>query len=181
MSPSRRISFRINSSKHADFNAISRSGVCTKPERMGAEPTTITSQGHAAYVRLFGDASWALTPCTAEQPRAARSWRTPLTASLPGSNTPAITLLALFTAVQILDAMLTWAGIVRFGTAIEANPLLSAAFDHFGAGATLGAAKLFAIACALVLHLRSHYLVLSVLTVLYVFGAIVPWSWMLGI
>jgi len=31
------------------------------------------------------------------------------------------------------------------------------------------------------LHLRSHYLVLSVLTVLYVFGAIVPWSWMLSI
>jgi len=27
---------------------------------MGAEPATFTSPGHAAYVRLFGDASWAL-------------------------------------------------------------------------------------------------------------------------
>jgi uncharacterized protein DUF5658 len=147
---------------------------------MGAEPATITSHGHAAYVRLFRDASWALAPCAVE-PQRARTWRSPLTAPLPGSNTPAITLLALFTAVQVLDAMLTWTGVLRFGTAIEANPLLAASFAHFGAGATLGAAKLFAIACALVLHLRSHYLILSVLTVLYVFGAIVPWSWMLSI
>jgi Domain of unknown function (DUF5658) len=147
---------------------------------MGAEPATFTSQGHAAYVRLFGDASWALAPCAA-QPRRDHSWRSRLTVQLPGSNTPAITLLALFTAVQVLDAALTWTGILRFGTAIEANPLLAMSFAHFGAGATLGAAKLFAIACALILHLRSHYLVLSVLTVFYVFGAIVPWSWMLGI
>jgi uncharacterized protein DUF5658 len=147
---------------------------------MGAEPATITSHGHAAYVRSFRDASWALTPCAAQQQRV-RTWDLALTASLPGSNTPAITLLALFTAVQILDAMMTWTGILRFGTAIEANPLLAASFVHFGPGATLGAAKLFAIGCALVLHLRSHYLVLSVLTVLYVFGAIVPWSWTLGI
>ena len=135
-----------------------------------------------AYVRSFRDASWALPPCaTVPQHADASTWRSRLTAHLPGSNTPAITLLALFTTVQILDAMLTWTGILRFGTAIEANPLLAASFAHFGAGATLGAAKLFAIACALVLHLRSHYLILSVLTVLYVFGAIVPWSWTLGI
>jgi hypothetical protein len=107
--------------------------------------------------------------------------RSRLTAQLPGSNTPAITLLALFTAVQVLDAMLTWTGVVRFGTGIEANPLLALSFAHFGTGATLGAAKAFAVGCALVLHLRSYYLVLSVLTVFYVFGAIVPWSWMLGI
>jgi hypothetical protein len=129
---------------------------------------------------LFSDASWALAPCAAE-PQRSRTWRSPLTGSLPGSKTPAITLLALFAAVQILDAILTWTGVARFGTDIEANPLLAASFAHFGPGATLGAAKLFAIACAMVLHLRSHYLILAVLTVLYVFGAIVPWSWMLGV
>jgi len=166
--------------KQAEFNAVSRSAVCTLPGRMGAEPATFTSRGHAAYVRLFSDASWALAPCAAQQHRSGR-WHAPLTVQLPGSNTPAITLLALFTAVQVLDAMLTWTGILRFGTGIEANPLLAMSFAHFGTGATLGAAKLFAIACALVLHLRSHYLVLSVLTVLYVFGAIVPWSWMLSV
>jgi len=104
-----------------------------------------------------------------------------LTIQLPGSTTPAITLLALFTAVQVLDAALTWTGILRFGSGIEANPLLALSLAHFGTGATLGTAKLFAVACAMVLHLRSHYLVLSVLTLLYVFGAIVPWSWTLGI
>jgi len=148
--------------------------------RMGAEPATFTSPPHAAYVRLFGDASWALTPCAVE-PLHARTLRSRLTVLLPGSNTPAITLLALFTAVQVLDAMLTRTGIHRFGTSIEANPLLALSFAHFGTVATLGAAKLFAIGCALVLHLRSHYLVLSVLTLFYVFGAIIPWSWTLGI
>jgi hypothetical protein len=150
---------------------------------MGAEPATFTSPGHAAYVRLFGDASWALAPCATgvERPPAARGLRSHLTVQLPGSSTPAITLLALFTAVQALDAALTWTGILRFGLGIEANPLLALSFAHFGTGATLGAAKLFAVACALVLHLRSHYLVLSVLTLFYVFGAIVPWSWMLRI
>ena len=150
-------------------------------DRMGAEPATFTSDGHAAYVRLFSDASWALAPCAIDQHRGRRSLRSRLTTQLPGSNTPAITLLALFTTVQVLDAMLTWTGVLRFGTGIEANPLLALSFAHFGTGATLGAAKLFAVGCALVLHLRSYYLVLSVLTVLYVFGAIVPWSWMLGI
>jgi hypothetical protein len=146
---------------------------------MGAEPATFTSSEHAAYVRLFSDASWALTPCEAdERPRTLRSRFTVL---LPGSNTPAVTLLALFTAVQVLDALLTWTGIMRFGTGIEANPLLAISFAYFGAGATLGIAKLFAVGCATVLHLRSHFLVLSVLTVLYVFGAIVPWSWTLGL
>jgi hypothetical protein len=107
--------------------------------------------------------------------------RSCLTVQLPGSNTPAITLLALFTAVQVLDAMLTRTGIHKFGTGIEANPLLALSFAHFGTGATLGAAKLFAIACALVLHLRSHYLVLSVLILFYVYGAIIPWSLTLGL
>src|SRR5580765_4951085 len=148
--------------------------------RMGAEHATLTSPGHAAYVRLLGEARWALAPCAADastgRPRGLRSH---LRVQLPGSNTPAIKLLALFTAVQVLDAMLTRTGILRFGTGIEANPLLALSFAHFGMGATLGVAKLFAVACALVLHLRSHYLVLSVLTVLYVFGPIVPWSWTL--
>ena len=146
---------------------------------MGAEPATFTSPSHTAYVRLLGDASWALAPCATEPPRA-RTWRSRLTVQLPGSNTPAITLLALFTAVQVIDAMLTRTGIHRFGTSIEANPLLALSFAHFGTGATLGAAKLFAVACALVLHLRSHYLILSVLTLFYVYGAIIPWSLTLG-
>ncbi len=150
---------------------------------MGAEPATLSSPGQAAYVRLFSDASWALAPSAVrlERPRETRSLRSRFTVQLPGSNTPAITLLALFTTVQVLDAMLTWSGILKFGTGIEANPLLALSFAYFGAGATLGVAKLFAVACAFVLHLRSHFLVLSVLTVLYVFGAIVPWSWTLGI
>src|SRR5262245_32485674 len=134
---------------------------------MGAGPATLTSPGQAAYVRLLGGASWALAPGAASA--APRGLRARLTAQLPGSRTPAITLLALFTAVQALDAVLTWTGILRFGTGIEANPLLALSFAYIGAGATLGFAKLFAVGCAFVLHVRSHYLVLSVLTLLYVY------------
>jgi len=150
---------------------------------MGAGPATLTSPGQAAYVRLLGDASWALAPDGSDARAATtrRSLRSRLTAQLPGSRTPAITLLALFAAVQALDAALTWTGIIRFGAGVEANPLLALSFAYIGAGATLGVAKLFAIGCAFVLHVRSHYLVLSVLTLLYVYGAIVPWSWTLGL
>jgi hypothetical protein len=146
---------------------------------MGAEPATFTSPAHAAYVRLFGDASWALAPCAVRQ--SSGTLRSRLTVQLPGSNTPAITLFALFTVVQVLDAMLTRTGVHRFGAGIEGNPLLALLFAHFGTGATLGVAKLFAVTCALILHLRSHYLVLSLLTLFYVFGAIIPWSLTLGL
>jgi hypothetical protein len=149
---------------------------------MGVEPTTLPLPIQAAYVRLFGEPSWALAPYAVEVGGAdRRGFRAQLTVLLPGSNTPAIALLGLFTMVQFLDAMLTWTGIVKFGTGIEANPLLALSFAYLGTGATLGVAKLMAVACALVLHWRSYYLVLSVLTVLYVFGAIVPWTWTLGL
>jgi hypothetical protein len=97
-----------------------------------------------------------------------------------GSNTSTLALFALFTIVQCLDAVLTWRGIGRFGVAIEANPLLSFSAAHFGTGATLGAAKAVAVSCALVLHLRSYRLVLSLLTLFYVLSAIVPWTWVLA-
>src|SRR4030088_1858518 len=59
--------------------------------------------------------------------------------------------LAVFAFVQCADAWLTAIGIVRFGPAIEANPLLALCLSNFGAGSIV-AAKLIALGCAAILH-----------------------------
>ncbi len=99
---------------------------------------------------------------------------------LPGSRTRAIWALALFAATQLADGVLTANGVARFGDGIEGNPLLHLIASTAGFGTTLVAAKLVAIGCATVLYLRAHYLTLAVLTLIYVAGAILPWTIMLG-
>lgn len=101
--------------------------------------------------------------------------------TLPGSRTRGVSSLALFGAVQIADAVLTSAGMARFGPAIEANPILLFYVCTFGVAGTLIVAKLVAIAGAALLHAYSYHLVLAILTVTYVFGAIVPWAWAFGL
>jgi hypothetical protein len=96
--------------------------------------------------------------------------------TLPGSQTRALWMLALFAAIQVADGVLTAAGVERFGTHIEANPLIHLAVQGVGLGITLVTAKLLAMSCATVLHIHSRHLVLAVLTAVYVVGAIVPWT-----
>ncbi len=96
---------------------------------------------------------------------------------IAGSATRGIAALALFCAVQVADAVLTSAGMARYGVSIEANPLLLSAATTFGVGVTLVGAKLVAITGATILHVRSQHLVLAILTVIYVFAAILPWAW----
>lgn len=99
---------------------------------------------------------------------------------LPRSNTRAIGTLALFMAVQCADAALTAHGIERFGPAIEANPILSFYLGVTGTAATLIAAKSVALCGGGLLYLFGRYAALAVLTVVVVFGAIVPWAFLLG-
>ena len=100
---------------------------------------------------------------------------------LPGSETRAIALLALFVSVQIADALLTSLGIARFGAGVEANPILRFWVTLFGSAAVLSVAKSSAVASATMLDRWSQYFVLALLTVLYVFVAIVPWTWTLAL
>ena len=99
--------------------------------------------------------------------------------TLPGSATRALSAVALFAAVQIADVSLTLDGIGRFGSAIEANPVLAWAMSLLGAGVTLWGAKVLALLCGAVLYKRERHLILTLLTILYVFGAVVPWSMIL--
>lgn len=90
------------------------------------------------------------------------------------SGFPAAILLA-FILVQCADAWLTAIGISRFGSAIEANPILAWYVSAFGAGVALAAAKLMAVGCAAALYIHACHRTLTALTVLYVVVAIVPW------
>jgi hypothetical protein len=69
----------------------------------------------------------------------------------------------------------------RFGMIVEANPLLAMAMRLCGPGLALLAAKTIAVALATVLNATRAYLILVLLTLVYVFGALVPWTWGLGL
>jgi len=96
--------------------------------------------------------------------------------SLSKTQTPAAWVLVIFAAMQLADGVMTAAGAAQFGTSIEANPLLVFLFGVVGTGATIVAMKLFAILCATLLHLREQYSALAILTLVYLFAAIVPWT-----
>ena len=111
-------------------------------------------------------------------------WRTLQTRAslrLPGSETRALAIVALFVTIQAADLVLTLTGLSRFGVDMEANPLLAASIRMCGAGVTLLTAKMIAIGLATVLNSVRAHLTLAILTVLYVFAALVPWSLTLAV
>lgn len=81
-----------------------------------------------------------------------------------------------FLIVQGLDGALTYLGVHIWGLAVEANPLVSSAVSLVGVGNGLVAAKLFAIALGIVLHLRRVHGVIAILSIIYIAVAIVPWT-----
>lgn len=88
--------------------------------------------------------------------------------------------LALFVAVQVADACSTAAGVALYGPAIEANPVLALLMNAWGTTAGLLAGKLLAVAGGAILYLNSRHLTLNLLTVGYVYAALVPWAWVLA-
>ena len=80
-----------------------------------------------------------------------------------------------FVLVQALDGAMTFLGVQAFGTAIEANPLVAWYVSAFGPAVALAAAKLFAIACGIALHLTGRHGTLAALTCTYVVAAVGPW------
>ena len=100
---------------------------------------------------------------------------------IQNSQTRAFALLALFVSVQIADAWLTVSGIDRFGLAAEANPVLALSVLVFGPAAALTVAKSVAVAGAVVLYRSSRHALLALLTLMYVYVALVPWAWALSI
>jgi len=86
-----------------------------------------------------------------------------------------------FVAVQLLDGVMSYIGVQRIGTHIEANPLLAWYLELFGPAVAFTGAKLFAIACGAILYLTERHRWVAALTLVYVVFAVGPWIHVLGI
>ena len=83
--------------------------------------------------------------------------------------------LLVFLFAQCLDGVLTYVGVVTYGTSIEANPLIATMMAHLGHGLALMGAKTVAGLLGICLHLRQVHLVVALLAVFYVTVAVIPW------
>jgi hypothetical protein len=81
-----------------------------------------------------------------------------------------------FVLMQCLDGVFTYLGVSIWGSAIEANPLISSAMAAAGVAAGLGCAKLVAIGFGILLHLRRVHNLVALLTAIYFAAAILPWT-----
>lgn len=83
--------------------------------------------------------------------------------------------LILFLLAQCLDGVFTYVGVVSFGTAAEANPLIVALMAHLGHGFALMSAKALAATFGIVLHLREVHVAVALLAGFYLVVAVLPW------
>lgn len=83
--------------------------------------------------------------------------------------------LLLFLIAQCLDGVFTYVGVVTYGRAIEANPLMLLLMAHLGHGFALMCAKSTAGLLGIGLHLRRAHLAVGLLALFYLFVAVLPW------
>jgi hypothetical protein len=81
-----------------------------------------------------------------------------------------------FLLVQLLDGVCTYLGVSRWGSHIEANPIIAALMTVAGPISGLAGAKLMAIGFAIALHLRCVHNLVAFLTIVHVAVAILPWT-----
>jgi hypothetical protein len=81
-----------------------------------------------------------------------------------------------FIVTQALDGVLTYVGVRRFGTGIEANALIGWYTLSLGIGRALIGAKAFAVMCAAILYINKQHLAIGLLTVMYLAAAVWPWT-----
>jgi uncharacterized membrane protein len=87
--------------------------------------------------------------------------------------------LVVFLLSQCFDGVFTYVGVLTYGLAIEANPLIAALIGFFGHGTALVGAKALGAALGICLHLRQIHSAVAVLAGFYVSVAIVPWTMIL--
>lgn len=83
---------------------------------------------------------------------------------------------AAFILAQVLDGILTYAGVSVFGIAAEGNPILAWMMTSYGEIIALAGAKIIAAACGVALYLLAVDRLLAALTLVYVGAAIIPWT-----
>jgi hypothetical protein len=72
--------------------------------------------------------------------------------------------------------MFTYMGVMTFGTAAEANPLIGALMLHLGHVPALMTAKVVAGFLGIGLHLRGTHGAVALLAGLYLIAAVFPWA-----
>lgn len=103
---------------------------------------------------------------------------------LRSPNTQVMFLTAFLCSMQVLDGILTSIGLSRFGVTAEGNPLLRSAMQQFGHMEVLAAAKLLSLALIISIAfaaLRYRWVrhAFSAVSAVYLFAAILPWSYLL--
>src|SRR5262245_15627031 len=88
--------------------------------------------------------------------------------------------LAIFVVTQLLDGVLTYWGVTRFGIELEMNTLLAMSMHFVGPGAALFAAKGLACACGLVLYCNAYLRPLAAVAGLCLGLAVIPWIIVVG-
>ena len=81
-----------------------------------------------------------------------------------------------FLLAQCLDGIFTYVGVLTYGLAVEANPIIAALIASFGCGPALAGAKIVAAALGICLHMRQIHGAVAALSAFYLAAAIVPWS-----
>jgi hypothetical protein len=83
--------------------------------------------------------------------------------------------LAIFVVTQLLDGVLTYWGVSRFGVQLEFNSWLATLMTAIGPGTALIAAKGLACFCGFVLFATTSFRVLAIATGWCLGFAVVPW------
>ena len=81
-----------------------------------------------------------------------------------------------FALAQVADGCLTYLGVSTRGIVMEANPLIVWYMAACGVGVALTGAKVFAILCGMALHMNARHRTVGTLAVLYLAGAVWPWT-----
>jgi len=92
---------------------------------------------------------------------------------VPAGQAPLV--LGIFFVTQVLDGLLTFEGISRFGDAVEANILVHTVVSAWGAVPGLTSTKAFACACGLILYGTGSHRLLAAATGANIGIAIIPW------
>ena len=84
-------------------------------------------------------------------------------------------MLLLFLTAQGFDGLFTYTAVHAYGLHAEGNILIATWMALVGPAAALFGAKAVACACGTLLYTRGMHRTLSLLTIIYVVGAIGPW------
>lgn len=101
---------------------------------------------------------------------AAAPWQPPLSRWRFGD-----VILVVFLLAQCFDGVFTYIGVLTYGLAIEANPLMTALMTSIGHAAALAGSKTVAAGLGICLHMREVHSAVALLAIFYMVVAIVPW------